>query len=83
MLMELKGYLSGRHSASLSEIALHFAADPDALRPMLEQWVRKGKVRRTGGLRCGGCTACNVADVEFYEWIGPPSAAPDRARGNG
>jgi hypothetical protein len=37
---------------------------------MLEHWLRKGKVRRTAGARCGGCDSCAPADVEFYEWIG-------------
>lgn len=71
MLTELKGYLIERRAASLSEIAVHFAADPDALRPMLEQWIRKGKVRRSGGARCGGCVSCAPADIEFYEWVEP------------
>lgn len=71
MLTDLKGYLIERRAASLSEIALRFAADPDALRPMLEQWIRKGKVRRSGGARCGGCVSCAPADVEFYEWVEP------------
>ncbi len=68
MLMDLKGYLTERRCASLSEIARHFAADPDAVRPMLELWVRKGKVHRVDGQRCGGCTVCPGADFEIYEW---------------
>ncbi len=84
MLTELKAYLNERRAASLSEIALHFAADPDALRPMLDQWIRKGKVRRSGGTRCSGCVSCSPADVEFYEWVEPSASAgehPDALAG--
>jgi putative ferrous iron transport protein C len=70
MLTTLKGYLVARPAASLSELARHVGADPDAVRGMLDHWVRKGKVRRTGGARCGGCDSCAAADIEFYEWVG-------------
>jgi hypothetical protein len=70
MLTTLKGYLVAHRAASLSELARELDADPDAVRGMLEHWVRKGKVRRTAGARCGGCDSCAPADVEFYEWIG-------------
>lgn len=70
MLMDLKAYLMGRGCASLSEIARRVAAEPDAVRPMLEQWIRKRRVRRVGtGSTCRGCATCAPADVEFYEWI--------------
>jgi predicted transcriptional regulator len=70
MLTTLKGYLVGHRAASLSELARHVGADPDAVRGMLEHWVRKGKVSRTAGARCGGCDSCAAADIEFYEWVG-------------
>ena len=77
MLTDLKGYLAERRSASLTEIARHFSTDPDALRPMLEHWIRKGKVRRDDGNRCNGCSACAAADIEFYEWVQPlPKVEP-------
>ena len=74
MLTDLKGYLVERRAASLSEIALRFHAAPEALRPMLEVWIRKGKVRRSGGVKCGGCASCAAADIEIYEWVEPHSA---------
>ena len=77
MLTELKGYLTKRRSASLSEMALRFSTEPDALRPMLDVWIRKGQVRRSDGSRCEGCCACAPADVEVYEWVGSmPPAKP-------
>ncbi len=77
MLTDLKDYLSQRRAASLTEIARRFATDPEAVRPMLDHWVRKGKVQRTGGAMCQGCSACAASDVEFYAWVGAnPDAKP-------
>ncbi|TVR80760.1 MAG: hypothetical protein EA405_09850 [Rhodospirillales bacterium] len=78
MLTDLKGYLTERGGASLTEMATRFATEPEALRPMLDVWIRKGKVRRSGGDRCHGCCACAAADVEFYEWVSPLPAAKPR-----
>lgn len=69
MLMDLKALLLSRRCASLSEIAREFASDPEAVRAMLDRWVQKGKVRRGNTTRCRGCTACNPADLEFYQWV--------------
>jgi hypothetical protein len=69
MLMDIKSYLAGRGPASLSEIAASLSADPDAVRPMLDHWMQKGKIRRLGTpARCRGCTTCALADLEFYAW---------------
>lgn len=77
MLTEIRDYLAERSAASLTEMANRFRADPEALRPMLDHWIRKGKVRRSDGGRCGGCVGCAAADVELYEWIRPsPGAKP-------
>lgn len=75
MLTDLKGYLAERRGASLTEIAGKFSTDPDALRPMLDLWIRKGKLRRTAGSGCKGCHSCAAADVEIYEWVDPNSEA--------
>ncbi len=37
----------------------HLDADPEAVRGMLEHWMRKGRVRRhLAGAACGGCSQC-------------------------
>lgn len=77
MLTALKAYLVDRRTVSLNEIARRFAIDPEALRPMLDLWIRKGKVRRSGGARCGSCVSCAPADLEFYEWVEPETPAAD------
>ena len=38
---------------------------------MLDQWIRKGRVRRLdgGGEFCGGCCGCTDKLPEVYEWV--------------
>ncbi len=71
ILTRLKRYLMERGHAPLSDIALHLESDPDAVRGMLEQWIRKGKVRKcSGSSACNsGCDKCDSANVETYEWV--------------
>ncbi len=80
ILSRIRHYLAGRGQATLGEIALHFDASPDAVRGMLEQWVRKGKVRRhTPRAGCGSsCSRCDPATTEIYEWIGEGGRSADR-----
>lgn len=70
ILSDLRDYLRQRGQASLQDMALHFDADPEALRGMLEHWIRKGKVtRQTAKASCGdSCTQCDPATVEIYVW---------------
>lgn len=75
ILADIKRYLMQHQQATLSDIALHFDAEPDAVRGMLEQWVRKGRVeRRTVSAACGSsCNQCDPAGMELYIWRGAPS----------
>ena len=71
ILVEVRRYLKQRWRATLEDIAFHVEADPRAVQGMLEQWIRKGKVRRyllseSCGSRCNGC---NTGAVEIFEWI--------------
>jgi hypothetical protein len=70
ILSEIKHYLMQRGQASLTDIALHFDTPPEAVRGMLEQWMRKGKVRRImATASCGSsCSRCDLATTEIYEW---------------
>ena len=76
ILSELRDYLRERGQASLQDMALHFDTDPDALRGMLEQWIRKGKVsRRSAKASCGdSCSQCDPASVEIYVWGSEPQS---------
>lgn len=71
-LSALKNYLSERKIVPLNDIAVHFDSDPDALRGMLDHWIRKGRVRlhQEEGCQakcCGGCSS--HGSKEFYEWL--------------
>ena len=73
MLSEIRAYLAQRGRAPLSDIALHLGVSPDAARGMIQQWERRGKMRRIGGA-CGqstcGCAACPEGEAgEIYEWV--------------
>lgn len=71
-LSDLKRFMVERQRASLNEIAIHFDTPASAVRPMLDQWIAKGRLRKldiTGG--CGkvgsGCT-CKEKPSEVFEW---------------
>lgn len=70
ILSQLRQYLRLNRRAALHDLSLHFRVEPDALRGMLDQWMRRGKVRRLpAGTPCaGGCCRCDPASVEIYEW---------------
>ncbi len=70
ILADVRTYLSGRGRAPLTDLANRFETQPDAMRAMLDVWVRKGRVRRidAGTTSCSGCCACGSAP-EVYEWV--------------
>ncbi len=77
ILADLKRYLETRGQTSLAELARHFRADPEALRGMLETWIRKGRVTRlrtpaSCGSRCSGCDPL-AAEVYVWRLDGEPS----------
>jgi hypothetical protein len=79
MLLDIKRYLMERQRVSLQDLALHFDTDRDAMRGMLEAWIRKGKVIQCDAIACGGCSSnCSTAQQqEAYEWsekvLAPPT----------
>jgi putative ferrous iron transport protein C len=71
ILSEIKRYLQERKHATLSDLAIHFDTEPEAMRGMLEQWIKKGRVSkfqtRTACKR--GCSSCGCdAAPEVYSW---------------
>lgn len=74
----IKHYLQQRKVATLHDIAVHFRSEAETVRPMLDIWVGKGKVKKIeGGSGCSkGCCSCDPATIESYLWLaeGPPSA---------
>ncbi len=69
-LIQVKQYLRERKIVPLRDMALHFRVEVDTLRPLLETWVRKGKVRKLPGstAACKGCCTCDPATIELYAW---------------
>ncbi|MCG8344318.1 MAG: FeoC-like transcriptional regulator [Chlorobiales bacterium] len=73
-LLELKEYLQGRDIVSIDDLCIHFRTSPETLEPMLEQWIRKGKLRKeTADSSCGGrhsTCSCGKSEQNWYQWIG-------------
>jgi len=78
ILAQIRDYLRERGLVSLGDLALHFDSDPEAMRGMLEQWIRRGRVRkRLASASCGsGCTQCDPKTVELYEWMDERKDSP-------
>lgn len=72
ILSQVRDYLADRGQATLADIALHFDAEPEAVRIMLERWISKGRVeRRKVEAACGtSCNRCDPAAMELYIWRG-------------
>jgi hypothetical protein len=72
ILSDLKRYLKERGQATLADMALHFRSDPQAVRGMLDVWIRKGKVvKHSASASCGdGCARCDPGALEVFSWIG-------------
>ena len=71
-LIRMKHYLQQRRIVPLQDMARHFRVDVNTVRPLLDVWVRKGRVRHLAGARppCNGCCQCDPATIEIYEWTG-------------
>jgi predicted ArsR family transcriptional regulator len=72
ILARIETYLSQQRRAALIDLARQLGSDPEALRGMLAKLERKGRVRRLpAGTPCrGGCSACDPASIEIFEWVG-------------
>ncbi len=66
ILQQLQDYLRINLQASLEELTFQFQTDADALRGMLAQLIRKGRVRKLAGKQCGGCHSCAPESLELY-----------------
>jgi len=70
ILTDIRDYLKQQGQVSLRDMSLHFGMDQDSIRPLLEQWIAKGKVTRlpSGSLCGGGCRSCSPETIEIYAW---------------
>lgn len=72
ILSDLTAYLAAQKRAALTDMSYHLGSEPDALRSMLSMLERKGRVRKlpSGSVCGGGCSKCDPASIEIYEWTG-------------
>ncbi len=72
ILSEIRAYFADNHTVSLTDLCNRFGVEPDAMRRMIGQWERKGKVRKTEQTGCcpNCCKSCNSEHLEIYEWVG-------------
>jgi len=73
MLREIIELLEKHSRLSLRELALHFSMSCDALEPMLDLLVAKGRIVVVEiGCKKGGCSGCSCAsrqDMLQYELV--------------
>ena len=83
LLTDVKDYLAGRGQVSLSDLAMHFSMEPEAMRGVIDTWIAKGRARRVSDrLPCGTCGKCESATTDIYEWIGAAVRPPVRPCGS-
>ncbi len=71
ILLDIKKYMKQKRVANLQQIAFDFKQPPEAMRAMLAQWVKKGRlalIAEPPG--CGStCTQCKPEYAVEYEWV--------------
>jgi putative ferrous iron transport protein C len=72
ILSKVREYVKERGRVTLADIVLHFDSDPESVRPMLDIWIKKGKISKEMlTSACGSsCNSCDAATTEIYIWNG-------------
>jgi hypothetical protein len=85
ILSELRDYIKQRQQVSLADIANHFNSDEQALRAMLDVWIKKGRiVKQMATASCGSsCHQCQSASTEYYCWAATKTTQPLTFNSNG
>ncbi|MGL5193467.1 MAG: FeoC-like transcriptional regulator, partial [Chroococcales cyanobacterium] len=56
--------------ASLGQLEQHFHVSSNALSPMLDKLIRKGRVQKiVSSNRCGSCGSCAPETLIIYYWV--------------
>lgn len=71
ILSEIKRYLVEHKRATLGDLSWHFDTELEAMKGMLGEWIRKGKVHKLEkqavcSKTCGKCR--DGVAMEIYEW---------------
>lgn len=71
ILLEIKKYFSTIGTANLVQVADHFHIQPDAMRGLLQHWIRKGEIIPIEVPNvCGsGCQQCAPTLREMYRFV--------------
>lgn len=70
ILREIEHYMKQRQQSRLLDLSRHFGIEQDAMRGMLNQWIRKGKLRTATVPNCQkACDQCVSREQEIYQWI--------------
>lgn len=71
ILTEMRDYIARHGRVAVTDLAVRFGAEVEALRGMLAMLERRGDVRRLReGTACGDCTRCPPGTREIIEWTG-------------
>ena len=70
ILTEVRDYIRDSRQVPLRDLALHFNMDEEAMRGVLEHWIRKGKIKQLPeGTSCAGCSSCTPDAIEIFAWL--------------
>jgi putative ferrous iron transport protein C len=69
ILTDIQSYIAQSKKTSLADLSTHFRMSADALSPMIDHLIKKGRIRLVSGEKCGGCSRCSPESMVFYEWI--------------
>jgi putative ferrous iron transport protein C len=77
ILSEIQQFIAENKRASIADLKLHFRTDGDALRPMLDWLIRKGRISKMPeAKKCSGCCSCGNDATEIYVWVNADQATP-------
>ncbi len=69
MISEIQALLRDRGQLTLRQLSRHFNTTPEAMEPILQKLIEKGRVKTSmlcgGG--CSGCGCATAADLTLYE----------------
>ncbi|MGK7947554.1 MAG: FeoC-like transcriptional regulator [Xenococcaceae cyanobacterium] len=69
-LKELQDFVFDFQRVSLAEMKLYLQIEGEAIRPMLDNLIKKGQVRKSPLVeKCEICQKCESDELEFYEWV--------------
>lgn len=77
MLLQILDYMTREKVASNQQLAREFGLDTAALEPMLDCWLRKGKLMlcREKSPCQSRCFKCKTAPPIYYQYVTPASSA--------